>query len=168
MIPVDPSGQDPATHFLRLSATKLRSDFLPRLSKAFMFVPEADLWTADSPSLNSPGNILLHMEGNLRQWIIAGVGGAPDARIREAEFSTTGAATKEELLASLHRTVEEACAVIGAVGKEELLRKRHIQAYDVTALEAVYHAVEHFSYHLGQVIQIAKRLSGRDLRLYPF
>ena len=168
MKPVPPTDQDPAAHFFQVSAVKLQHDFLPRLEAALTVIPEDLLWVREGRSTNSPGNILLHMAGNLRQWVIAGIGGMPDDRVRDAEFNTTGGLTKRELLVRVTTTVNEACSVLRSVSTSQSLDQRRIQVYDVTALEAAYHAVEHFSYHLGQIIHIAKRLSGADLRLYPF
>jgi len=168
MIPVAQSEANAAEHFLQVSAAKLRSDFLPRLEKALAVVPENLTWSNDGGSTNSVGNILLHMSGNLRQWVVAGVGGVRDERDREQEFAASGGMTKQELIALLSGTVSDACDVLAHVSMDDLLLRRSIQSYTVTGLEAVYHAVEHFSYHLGQVIHTAKRLSGKDLHLYPF
>ena len=168
MIPVNSSNTQTAEHFLQVSAKKLRKDFLPRLKKALAVIPEENVWSRDGENTNSVGNIILHMSGNLQQWIVSGVGGAPDGRSREKEFSASGGMTKHELYTLLVATVSDAGNVLAHVTMEELLLRRRIQSYTVTGLEAVYHAVEHFSYHLGQVIQIAKQTSGKDLRLYPF
>ena len=51
-----------------------------------------------------------HLAGNVRQWIVAGVGVAPDTRDRDSEFNARRGPSKSELIAALRATVEEAIA----------------------------------------------------------
>ena len=162
------TGGDITRHLLQISRTKLLEDFLPRLEQALSMLDEEHLWVKEGEATNSVGNILLHMEGNLRQWIIVAIGRGADKRDRPAEFSARETHTRAELSALLHATVLEACSTLALATAEDLARPRRIQVYDVTGYEAVYHAVEHFSYHLGQVIHIVKQRTGRDLRFYAF
>ena len=168
MKPVQRAGMDDLRFFCEISATKLQDDFLPRLRTALSFVPEDRIWERNGETLNSIGMTLTHMEGNLRQWSISAFGHEADRRNRNREFLSEGAGTGKELLDMLTATVRQACSAIRSASGESLRTERTIQGYDVTGIEAVYHAVEHFSYHLGQIIQEAKRISGQDLKLYPF
>ena len=93
---------------------------------------------------------------NVRQWIVSGVGGAPNARDRAAEFDARSGPAAAELLASLERTLEEADAVIAKLSAADLATARSIQGRDITVFDAIYHVVEHFSLHLGQIILITK------------
>jgi uncharacterized damage-inducible protein DinB len=113
---------------------------------------------------NAVGNLALHLAGNVRQWILCGVGGAEDRRDRDAEFD---ARTGENVVERLHSTVDEAVALLAALPHSKLGERRTIQKhYDVTVLEAIYHVVEHFSMHTGQIIFATKLLTGEDLRFY--
>lgn len=115
---------------------------------------------------NSIGNLLLHLRGNVTQWIIGGVGERAFERERQQEFDARDGGSSAELLENLTRAVQDACAIIAAQTSESLLERRRIQGYDVTVLDAIYHVVEHFSMHTGQVILLAKARSGLDLRLW--
>ena len=108
---------------------------------------------------------MLHLEGNIRQWVISGLGGAPDRRQREAEFAEPGAISRRVLMSRLTGTVREALAVAGDLSKQDLRRVYSIQGFQVTGLEAVLHVTEHFSYHTGQIIYITKLRRRTDLRL---
>lgn len=152
--------------FLDRSALYLSEDFLPRVRGAVEAMGPNDLWWRPNEASNSAGNLLLHLAGNLRQWIVHGVGGAEDLRERDREFAAREEAPAEELLDRLEAVVHEAASTLEATDPTALGETRTIQGNEVTVLEAVYHAVEHFSMHTGQIIWIAKARSGRDLGFY--
>ena len=102
------------------------------------------------------GNLLLHLNGNVRQWIVCGVGGAESSRDRAAEFGARSGPPAAELLAELERTLGDVDRVLVALTPENLLELRSIQGRELSVLEAIYHVVEHFSLHLGQIILLAK------------
>ena len=119
-----------------------------------------------SDNENAVGNLVLHLCGNVRQWILSGVGGEPDVRDRDAEFAARGGMPVTELAARLRVTVEEAAAVIAAVPPERMAEPLLIQKYEVSVMEAIYHVVEHFSEHTGQIIFATKLMRGIDLGFY--
>lgn len=149
--------------FLTESARYLRDVYLPRLARALAILPAGDLWWRPHPESLSVGTILLHLEGNVRQWILAALGGAPDERDRAAEFAADGSGQEglEPLLARLRATVLEAARTIEDLDRGALRARHSIQGFDVTGTEVVYHVVEHFSWHVGQVVWIAKARAGR-------
>ena len=125
------------------------------------------IWTRNSDNQNAVGNIVLHLCGNVRQWIIGGVGDQPDVRDRDAEFAARGGLQPAELAAKLKSTVSEAAAVIRTLPPERLGDQKTIQkVYNTTLMEAIYHVVEHFGQHTGQVIFATKLLTGEDLGYY--
>src|SRR5579885_2688293 len=105
------------------------------------------IWARGSENENAIGNLALHLAGNVRQWIIAHLGGAPDERKRDEEFAARGGRTAQDLLAHLKATVEEAAGVIASLDTARLTREYTIQKYRVSGLTAVYHVVEHFAQH---------------------
>lgn len=151
--------------FVSASVRRLRQ-FLDRVSVCVERMDDRQIWARSGNGANSVGNLLLHLSGNIRQWIVSGVGGAPDTRVRDEEFSAEGGIAGEELLRRLRQTVEEACATIEKLTPEQLIERRTIQGYDVSVLEAVYHVVEHFAQHAAQIFFAAKILTGEDLGFY--
>jgi len=143
--------------FPRQSARYLREVYLPRLRTAVEALPEADLWWRPHSACTSAGHLLKHLEGNVRQWILAGLGGAPDARRRGTEFED-GGGDREALLARLEATVRAACDVIERTGARD--GPRTIQGFETTTQEAIYHVVEHFAWHTGQLVWMAKLRAG--------
>ena len=115
---------------------------------------------------NSIGNLMLHLSGNVRQWIASGLGDAMDHRVRQAEFDERSVISKAELLTRLSDSLREVDAVLAGFDATQLLKRYKIQDSDVTALEAVFHVVEHFSMHVGQIIYITKLRSASDLHFY--
>jgi len=141
--------------------------YLEWLDHAVGMLDEHALWARPSANVNSVGNLLLHLEGNVRQWMLHGLAGEQDRRQRDLEFSTDGGRTGAELLKRLHETVTKACSVIrSSQTSEDWLQQREIQGFSTTTLGAVVHIVEHFSYHTGQIVQLAKSATGRDMGFY--
>jgi uncharacterized damage-inducible protein DinB len=137
---------------------------LPRIEACVGMLTEEQVWWRANPQSNSVGNLLLHLAGNVRQWIISGLGGEPDRRQRDLEFSESGPLPHRKLLARLHQTVREACRVIRRLSEADLARAYQIQHFRVTGYQAVSHVTEHFAHHSGQVIFVTKLLTGRDLK----
>jgi uncharacterized damage-inducible protein DinB len=152
--------------FLAQSREYLTGHYLPKLRAALEPLSDEDLWWRPNEASNSIGNLLLHLAGNLRQWVVSGVGGAPDRRDRAAEFARREPLTRAELLSTFTEAVLEADAVIARTDPASLAEPRPIQSREVTVLQALYHAVEHLAMHAGQILYIAKLRSGRDLGFY--
>jgi uncharacterized damage-inducible protein DinB len=152
--------------FVRQSERFLVEDLLPKIKAAVALLSEDELWWRPNPQSNSVGNMLLHLSGNVRQWIIAGVGQAPDRRQRDLEFVEQGPMPAQELMEHLENTVAEAVDVLRRMDRTALLDNRKIQAYEVTLVQAITHVVEHFSYHTGQIVYVAKLLKGVDTQFY--
>lgn len=152
--------------FMEQSARHIIEDFLPKIEAAVGELTDEEIWWRPNARSNSIGNMLLHLSGNVRQWIVAGVGETPDTRRRQQEFDEQGPVPAAELMRRLRLTVDEAVAVFDALPPSRLLEMRHIQIYDVTVLHAIIHVVEHFSYHTGQIVYAAKLLKGKDFRFY--
>ena len=152
--------------FLAQSREYLTAHYLPRIADAIDRVAEDELWWRPNDASNSIGNLILHLVGNIRQWIVSGVGGAPDTRDRASEFARREPLTRDELLAMLTEAVLEADAVIARTDPAELNERRQVQGRSVTVLQAIYHVVEHFAMHTGQILYVAKQRTGADLRHY--
>ena len=147
-------------------STKNLEQMVSRIRACLDKLSPGEIWARGHENENAIGNLVLHLSGNVRQWIISGVGGAPDTRVRDAEFAARALMETEELLGRLEATVNEAIAVLGGVTAEQLEERVTIQKYNVTVLEAIYHVVEHFSQHTGQIIFATKMLTGEDLGFY--
>jgi uncharacterized damage-inducible protein DinB len=150
-----------ARFLLDESARYLRDVHLPRLERAVQLLRPEDLWWRPHEGALSVGNILLHLEGNVRQWILSGLGGEPDHRRRSAEFRAQDGPGAAELLERLRSTVHAAGASIEALDPADIGEERRIQGMSTSAQAAVLHVVEHFSWHTGQAVWIAKARAGQ-------
>ena len=142
--------------FLERARYFLGTEYRTQLRLAVEALPADGLWWRANEQSNSVGNLLLHLNGNVRQWILGSVGGQPNVRHRAEEFAARTGPPAATLLADLDRTLDEVDRVLAALTDADLLQPRTIQGRDVTVLGAVFHVVEHFSQHLGQIILIAK------------
>lgn len=157
---------DPGSAFLAESRRYLTDEYLPKIRAAVAPLDEADLWWRPNAASNSIANLLLHLAGNIRQWIVAGVGGAPDHRDRAAEFAARQGAGVDAVLAIFEDAVANAAAVLAEFPAARLAERVVVQGRHPTVLEAVYHVVEHCSMHAGQILWIVKARTGADLGFY--
>jgi uncharacterized damage-inducible protein DinB len=152
--------------FIAQSQHHLAEDFLPKIERCLGLLSDKQIWWRANEQSNSIGNLLLHLSGNVRQWIVCGLGDATDTRDRDSEFAQRAELPPAELLDRLKRTVNEAVATLARLDPDKLLEKHRIQGLEVSALGAVLHVVEHFSMHLGQILYITKQLTAHDLHFY--
>lgn len=126
---------------------------------------DEDVWIRSNDASNSIGNLVLHLSGNVQQWIIGGVGNLPYTRDREHEFGERGGFTREQLLARLKETLANADQVLANVDPNSLLERKEIQGNDVTVMQAILRIVQHFGLHTGQIMLLTKQRTGEDLKL---
>jgi uncharacterized damage-inducible protein DinB len=153
------------TAFLKYSAGTL-TQLAGRIETCLKMLDEEQIWARGSENENAVGNLVLHLSGNVRQWIVSGVGNRPDVRERDKEFAARAGLTGADLIARLRGTVQEAVATIEPLTPRQMAEMRTIQGYSGTVMEAIYHVVEHFSMHTGQILFATKMLTGADLGFY--
>jgi uncharacterized damage-inducible protein DinB len=154
-----------AEEFIDQAINRLEEN-TPKIQKCLDELTEDEIWQRPSPSSNSVGNIILHLCGNITQYILSSLGGIEDKRERDKEFSTAGGLSKKELFDKLQSTLTQATDIIRDINKEDLLRKRLVQGFELSAIGIILHVVEHYSYHTGQIIFWTKLLKGKDLGFY--
>ena len=122
------------------------------------------VWWRPSPQQNSIANLMLHLSGNLRQWIVHGVGGAPDVRNRPLEFADRSGRSRAELLETLRQAVRGADEVIARLTAQRLVQPRRIQGFDATMLAAVFSSIAHFRGHTQEIIHLTRARLGDAYR----
>ena len=152
--------------FIASARAYFTDDYLQKIERSLELLTEEQIWWRANPQSNSIGNLLLHLSGNVRQWIVCGLGGASDERDRDSEFAERNLIPRDELLARLKQTLNEADDALAKFDADKLLERHLIQGCDVTALAAIFHVVEHFSMHVGQIVYITKQLTAHDLHFY--
>lgn len=151
--------------FLTSSTQRLRQ-MTGYIESCLAKLTDDQVWSRGAPHENSVGNLILHLCGNMRQWIGSGVGGEQDIRDRPTEFSTAGGLTAADLSSLLKETVDHAVAIIDRVTPARLIEEIHPQNRTVSVLEAIYQVVTHVHQHAGQIIFATKIYAGEDLGLY--
>jgi len=153
--------------FLTDAADKLAEN-LDRIESCVPRLSEQLVWARDSDNENAVGNLLLHLDGNLRQWIVSAIGGAPGTRHRPSEFSARSGPAASVLVSNLRAAVQDAVRVIRSVPHHRLTEAVTIQGNETTVLGAIFHVVEHFSGHTYQIILMTKRATHEDLGFYGY
>ena len=157
---------DVTSLFLEFSRRKLLEHYWPRLKACVEPLCEDQVWWRPNTTSNSIGNLILHLNGNVRQWLVVSFNREEDQRDRPAEFAAESGLTAAQLIERMGATINDATAVLARLTEADLVAPYDIQGYHVTGLEAVYQVVEHFGLHYGQIAYIAKSLSGRNLGFY--
>jgi len=152
--------------FLEFSRRKLLEEYWPRLRGCVESLTAEQVWWRPNDASNSAGNLVLHLNGNVRQWLVASFNHAEDARDRPAEFAERTLIPPAALLEKLGATMNDASSVLSRLTEKDLRTTLHIQGDTVRGVEDVYQVVEHFSMHYGQILLIAKMLRGEDLGFY--
>ncbi len=145
---------------------RLFKDSLPRIRKCLSLLTPDEIWLRPNRETVSVGNLVLHLAGNVRQNIVAGLGGAPDRRNRPREFAERGPIATAELLRQLETTLEEARQVLETLDPDRLLAVRQVQGFEENAVSILVHVVEHFSYHVGQMTYFVKSRKAVDVGYY--
>ncbi len=153
--------------FVELSQQYLR-EYLKKIEESVALLSEDQVWWRPNAHSNSVGNLLLHLSGNLTQWVLDGLGGQTHVRHRSQEFAADRGVTKGAMLQGLREVVGACVAVAGSLGAQDLAAQRQIQGRDTDGLGALYVAVQHTSYHAGQIVQLAKQLTAAGaIDFYP-
>ena len=152
---------------------RMAGEYVPRIGKCLLLLDELlgndAIWRRPAPNCNSVGNLVLHLSGNVRQWIHAGLRGDADARQRDAEFAAEveQGIDRSALLQQLTDTVNEACDIVDGISVAGYLEQHTFQArFEETGLAAILHVLEHFSGHAGQIYAWTKQVTGKDLAFY--
>jgi uncharacterized damage-inducible protein DinB len=152
--------------FLEHSRQKLLQQYWPRLKSCVESLTDEQLWWRPNEACNSIGNLLLHLNGNVRQWLVASFNRLEDSRNRPSEFNQCESISASALLDQLGTTMQQASEVLARLTSADLAARYEIQGYKVSDLDAVYQVVEHFAMHYGQVLYIVKTLGNVDLGFY--
>ena len=139
---------------------------MPRIRKCLDNLDEEELWFRPNENTVSVGNLLLHLNGNLRQWILSGIGGLPDRRNRDSEFIDNKVFTGDELYNQLESTMGKVCEVLDTIKTEDLIKPVYVQGFDENTTSVLIHVTEHFSYHTGQITYFVKTRKNIDMGYY--
>lgn len=152
--------------FIDKSRHYLATEYPSKIRLAVANLSHEEIWRRANEQSNSIGNLIVHLAGNIRHWIVAGIGGATSDRDRAAEFAMRDGPGADALLSLLDDAVTDADAVIAAQTEVDLVLECEIQGRNTTVLAAIYHVVEHFSMHTGQIVMLAKMYSPGSVRFY--
>ena len=152
---MEPTASNLAAAVTQAAARELDSA-LAKIEHCLGQLNDEQLWWRPAGAMNSIGNLLLHLSGNLRQWIIAGLGGAEDVRNRSAEFAEQGLIEREQLLQQLRSTVAQTKDALANLTAADLLRSRRIQGFDVNGLEAIFDSIPHFRGHTQEIVHLTR------------
>ena len=145
---------------------RLFDESMPRIKKCLDNLSEKDIWWKPNDNSNSVGNLILHLCGNIRQWMLSGLGGSVDNRVRQKEFDERDPLPKEALIQNLEQVMREVDELLNRLHPESLVERKVVQGFEETGISILIHVIEHFSYHVGQIVYVTKATKDIDLRFY--
>jgi len=163
---MDNLSQDITQTLLNEVRRRIIEESVPRIKKCLHLLNELQIWQRPNEETTSAGNLVLHLMGNLRQWVLSGVDGQPDHRQRTAEFAETGPIPTEKLVRDLDSLMAEVDQALGRITPERLMEKRTVQGFEENVLSILVHVTEHFSYHTGQITYYTKSTLNVDTQYY--
>jgi uncharacterized damage-inducible protein DinB len=137
-----------------------------RIYRCISLIDEKDLWRSPSPGIPAIGNLILHLCGNARQWILSGLGGRPDNRDRDQEFVAQTKIKKAELVFLLENMRSNLRQTLEELDPQQITDLHVVQGFEVTGFSVIVHVIEHFSYHTGQITTLTKFLTNKDTAYY--
>ncbi len=145
---------------------RIIAESVPRIKQCLAQLSEGEIWYRPNENVVSVGNLVLHLCGNLRQWVLSGLGQQPDHRQRDREFAETGPISTEKLVTQLDTLMQKVAAVLDQLTPHDLVTARAVQGYEESGLSILMHVTEHFSYHTGQITYFVKTRKNVDLQYY--
>ena len=142
---------------------RLMKQYWPRIQRCVSELTNDEIWWRAHENNNSVGNLLIHLTGNLGQFVLSGIGGGQDTRNREREFGERTHVPKEELVRQLESAMMETDRILGQFDPRRLLDHTNLLNRERTFLEVMAIVVEHFALHVGQIIYITKLKTGKEL-----
>jgi uncharacterized damage-inducible protein DinB len=158
----------PTVHQLLIDQVRIRifKENIPRIKQCLNSLSESEIWYRPNSNSNSVGNLVLHLCGNARQWIVAGLGGQADTRDRDTEFNEQGALPTTELMALLDQTQAEIELILSELNDTDLTQEYPVQVFRESGVSILVHVIEHFSYHTGQITYFVKAQKDLDTGYY--
>lgn len=145
---------------------RLFEESVPRLKKCLDELNDKEIWYRPNDNSNSVGNLVLHLCGNVRQWVLSGLANQEDVRQRQIEFDEKGPIPVPELKDKVDKLEEDVRAFLSTLSAEKILAPCTVQGFDETGLSVLIHVVEHFSYHVGQMTYFVKWRKDMDMEYY--
>lgn len=152
--------------FIKEVKRRLFEEGVMRIKKCIDLLSEEQIWYRPNEHSNSVGNLILHLCGNVRQWILTGLGKEEDIRQRQKEFDEKGPLATQKMLDDLDALMLQVDKVLDRLSPEDLLAIHDVQGFEENGLAILVHVVEHFSYHVGQITYIVKALKDTDTGYY--
>ncbi|MEP7230559.1 MAG: DinB family protein [Ginsengibacter sp.] len=151
--------------FIEQSISRIREN-TKRIAICLQEIHEEEIWNSPNDNSNSIGNLILHLCGNIRQYIVSALGEIEDIRVRDKEFLTKSGFTKAALFQQLSSTILEATEIIKEIDDYRLGRIYSVQGFQLSGVGIIIHVTEHYSYHTGQIAFWIKQIKNKDLRFY--
>ena len=145
---------------------RIHQEGIPRIKKCLSLLSEEQIWYQPNENLNSIGNLILHLEGNVNQWVISTFTDKKDTRVRSSEFDPTRKEQKADLFERLNNLIVNTLEAINNISDVDLIKVYNVQCYKETGVSILIHVIEHFSYHVGQITFYTKFLLNEDLMYY--
>ena len=142
------------------------NEYTKRVKICLDMLSEEQVWQKPNEASNSIANLMLHLCGNMTQYVLSALGGKADLRERDKEFSAKSGYTKDELYKKLSSVVHSVIEEIQIHDEDSLLKTKTVQGFEKNGIAIILHITEHYSYHTGQIALLTKLMTNEDLGFY--
>lgn len=135
---------------------RMQEECLFRINKCLGILGESGAWYSPNEHVNSVANLVLHLSGNINQYVNATLGKRADDRERQQEFDSFKTHSREQLSSIITETILASVNVVDSLEVEHMETLYPVQCFEETGLSIIIHVIEHTSYHTGQITQLTK------------
>lgn len=152
--------------FLTEANLRLKEESLTRIVQCIDILDDKQLWYAPNLVTNSVGNLVLHLTGNIRQYLCHGIGGKVDVRERDKEFIPNQTLNATDLKQQISSAIFDGLTCVNAIQSDDWLSEIRVQVFNMNKFSALIHVIEHTSYHVGQITHLTKMQTGNETGYY--
>lgn len=153
------------TAFL-IETSKRLDKSIRRIDHCLDQLNDQEVWWRPKARMNSIGNLILHINGNLTQWVLHGLGGQKDLRNRPSEFESRQTNTKQNFKKLLTDLKDQINKILTDFDSTKLLDEKKIQGFNVLLLNGIYSTMTHLEGHTGQIVYITQIIKGDEYKLF--
>ncbi|MEM8734931.1 MAG: DUF1572 family protein [Planctomycetota bacterium] len=149
------SKPDEVARFVAANVRQLEGG-MAKITHCLEQLDDQQIWWRPSESMNSIANLLLHLSGNMRQWLICGLSEIPDQRMRQTEFDDRSLRSKAELRSALESALNESIEQISVQTSSTLMPVRLVQEFEIDGFTVIVDSVGHFCGHVQEIVHLTR------------
>jgi uncharacterized damage-inducible protein DinB len=144
---------------LHVSRTRLTNDYPEQIRACLRSLTDDEIWWRPNEKANAVGNLVIHLCGSNRFYLVHAIGGRDFARDRDAEFAERTRVPGTELMRRLDEMVRDCDEVLAQLTPDRMLETTDRTGKEGTTFaQILLHVSHHNAVHMGQIVYATKLL----------